>query len=224
MYDAADRTPPAEEREFFSIADLARAVRKRLWLVILVPILAAGVAVGASLLKPPVYEAAATVVVGPREANPQENLSTKISGLQVLAHEMAVLGLNRSMVEGVANAPRTGGVSESDVSENLTVAQVEDTRFLSLVYQDADGDTAQAVANGAAGVFAREAPEASGMASDAALTVSAYAPEPMALEGPDPARNGLLALALGLMGGVGLAFLLERSETARAGRGKKPAR
>ena len=47
------------------------------------------------------------------------------------------------------------------------------------------------------------------MASDAALTVSAYAPEPMALEDPDPLRNGLLALALGLMGGVGLAFLLE---------------
>jgi uncharacterized protein involved in exopolysaccharide biosynthesis len=108
MYDAADRTPPAEEREFFSIADLARAVRKRLWLVILIPILAAAVAVGASLLKPPVYETSATVVVGPREANPQENLSTKISGLQVLAHEMAVLGLNRSMVEDVASPPKRG--------------------------------------------------------------------------------------------------------------------
>ena len=209
MYDAADRTPPAEDREYFSIADLARAVRKRLWLVVLIPILASGVAAGASLLKPPVYEASATVVVGPREANPQENLSTKISGLQVLAHEMAVLGLNRSMGEDVASAPRTGGVSESDVSENLTIAQVEDTRFLSLAYQDDDADAARAVANGAARVFARVAPKASGMASDAALTVSAYAPEPMALEDPDPLRNGLLALALGLMGGVGLAFLLE---------------
>ena len=67
---------------------------------------AAAVAVGVSLIKPPVYEASAMVVVGPREANPQESLSTKISDLQVLAHEMAVLGLNRSMVEDVASAPQ----------------------------------------------------------------------------------------------------------------------
>ena len=32
----------------------------------------------------------------------------------------------------------------------------------------------------------------------------------VALEVPDPVRNGLLALALGLMLGTGLAFVLER--------------
>lgn len=215
MYDADEAKLAPEGGEFFSIADLARAVRKRAWLVVLVPILAAAGAVGASLLRPPVYEASATVVVGPKEASPQDNISNTISGLQMLAHEMAVVGLTRSMVEGVRNAQgdAQGGpdaLSARDLGEGLTVEQVEDTRFLSLTYQDGDPNRAQAVANDAARVFVEGAAEANGMAGGAALKVASNAPQPVALEGPNPVRNGLLALALGLMLGVGLAFLLER--------------
>jgi len=187
VYDADEAKLAPEGGEFFSIADLARAVRKRAWLVVLVPILAAAGAVGASLLRPPVYEASATVVVG----------------------------LTRSMVEGVRNAQgdAQGGpdaLSARDLGEGLTVEQVEDTRFLSLTYQDGDPNRAQAVANDAARVFVEGAAEANGMAGGAALKVASNAPQPVALEGPNPVRNGLLALALGLMLGVGLAFLLER--------------
>jgi len=204
-------TPPAENEAFLTVADMARAVRKRLWMVILLPLLAVGAAVGASLLQPPVYEATATVVVSPTEgANQQENISNKISGLQFLAHEMAVMGLNRPMVEEVVNTQgEPGAASAADLNNNLTVAQVEDTRFLSLIYSNADKNRAQAVVNRAAEIFAREAPQASGMAADAVVKVSAYAPPPQALEGPDPLRNGLVALVIGLMIGIGLALLLE---------------
>jgi capsular polysaccharide biosynthesis protein len=204
-------TPPAENEEFFSVADMARVVRKRLWMVILLPLLAVGAAVGVSLLQPPVYEATATVVVSPTEgASQQDNLSNKISGLQILAHEMAVVGLPRSMVEEVVNTQgKTSALSAADLNNNLTVAQVEDTRFLSLSYLDTDSDRAQEVVNSAAEIFTRKAPQASGMAADAAVKVSAYATAPKALEGPDPLRNGLLALGLGLMLGIGLALLLE---------------
>jgi hypothetical protein len=146
-------------------------------------------------------------VVSPKEgASAQENISNRIVGLQVLAHEMVVAGLNRSMVDGIANARgkagEAGAVSASEVRENLTVAQVEDTRFLSISYTSGDRKQAQAVANAAARVFVERAPAASGMATDASVGVSAYAP-PQALEGPNPARSGVLAAVLGLMGGVG---------------------
>jgi capsular polysaccharide biosynthesis protein len=150
---------------------------------------------------------------GPREgAGQHENLSNKIAGLQVLANAMAVLGLNRSMTEEVADARDVpGAVSEADLDHNLTAAQVEDTRFLSLTYTDRDPDRAQAVANTAAEVFAEKAPAASGMVADATLKVSAHALTPSAREGPNPVRNSVLAGVLGLMLGLGLVFLLERS-------------
>jgi capsular polysaccharide biosynthesis protein len=204
-------TPPAEDEEFVSVADTARSARRRLWIVILLPLLTVGTAVGVSLLQPPVYEASATVVVSPREgANQQDNFSNTISGLQILTHKMEVAGLNRSMVEEILNAQgEPSAVSEADLNNNLTIAQDEDTRFLSLTYRDADKNRAQAVVNNAAETFARKAPEASGVAADAAVKVSAYAGVPPVPQEPDPLRNGLGALVIGLMLGVGLAFLLE---------------
>jgi capsular polysaccharide biosynthesis protein len=204
VYDG-NNTPPAGDEAFISIADLARAVRKRLWLLVLIALLCVGAAVGVSFLTPPVYEASATVVVGP--IGPQDNLSSGISGLQMLAGEMATVGLNPSMAEEVASV---AGVPPSELGENLAVAQIEGTRFLSFTYTSASPDEARSVANGAVGVFAREGPDASGMASEAAMKVISRAPEPQALQGPSPVRSGLLALAVGLMLGAGLAFFLER--------------
>ena len=202
-------TPPAEDGAFVSIADTARSARRRLRIVILVPILTVSAALGVSFLQQPVYDASATVVVSPKGGT-QDNFSNTISGLQALAIEMEAAGLNRSMVEDIVKAQgEPGAVSEADLNNNLTIAQLEDTRFLTLTYNDTNKIRAQEVVNNAAEIFAKKAPEASGVAADAAVRVSAYAGVPPAPEEPDPVRNGLGALVIGLMLGVGLAFLLE---------------
>jgi capsular polysaccharide biosynthesis protein len=209
MNNIVKYTPPAEDEAFVSIADTARSARRRMWIVILVPLLTVSAAVGVSLLQQPVYDASAEVVLSPRESQ-QDNLSNTISGLQVLAVEMEAAGLNRSMVEDIVNTQGgSGAVSEADLNNNLTIAQLEETRFLTLTYSDTDKNTAQEVVNNAAEIFAREAPEASGMAALAAVQVSAYAGVPPVPEDPDLLRNGFGALVIGLMLGIGLAFLLE---------------
>jgi capsular polysaccharide biosynthesis protein len=211
MKDIVKYTPPDEDGAFVSIADTARSARRRMWIVILVPLLTVSAAIGVSFLQQPVYDATAKVVVSPRAAaSQQDNLSNTISGLQVLAIEMEAAGLNRSMVEEIVDTqgePST--VSEADINNNLTIAQLEDTRFLTLTYSDTERNRAQEVVNNAAEIFAREAPEASGVADYAAVKVSANAGVPPAPEDPDLLRNGLGALVIGLMLGVGLAFLLE---------------
>jgi capsular polysaccharide biosynthesis protein len=211
MNNTVKYTPPADDGAFVSIADTARSARRRMWIVILLPILTVSAAVGVSLLQQPMHEASATVVVSPREgANQQDNLSNTISGLQILAIEMEAAGLNRSMVEQIVNAQgEPSAVSEAELRDNLTIGQLEETRFLTLTYKDPDPAQAQEVVNNAAEIFAREAPEASGMGADAAVKVNAYAGVPPAPEEPDLLRNGFGALVIGLMLGVGLAFLLE---------------
>jgi capsular polysaccharide biosynthesis protein len=76
MSNTVSYTPPAEDGAFVSIADTARSAR-RLWIVILLPILTVSTAIGVSLLQQPVYDASATVVVSPRESQ-QDNLSNTI--------------------------------------------------------------------------------------------------------------------------------------------------
>jgi uncharacterized protein involved in exopolysaccharide biosynthesis len=77
MSNTVSYTPPAEDGAFVSIADTARSARRRLWIVILLPILTVSTAIGVSLLQQPVYDASATVVVSPRESQ-QDNLSNTI--------------------------------------------------------------------------------------------------------------------------------------------------
>jgi capsular polysaccharide biosynthesis protein len=212
LNNTAEYAPPAEDEELLPVAARARAaVRRWLWLVILLPLLTVGVAVGVSLLQPSVYEASAKVVVVPTENTTPQNLSNTISGLQMLAHEMEVAGLTPSMVEDIVRTP--GGpstISLSDLEDDLTLEQEEDTRFLLLTYRDTDPSRAQEVANVTAEVFARESPEASGVVSYATVKVRAFAREPAAPEEPDPLRNALIALAIGLMLGAGAILLLEQ--------------
>jgi uncharacterized protein involved in exopolysaccharide biosynthesis len=143
--NTANCTPPAEDEELLPAAARARAVVRRwLWLVIPLPLLSVSVAVGVSLVQPSVYEASAKVVVTPAENTNPQNFSNIISGLQMLAYEMEVAGLTPSMVEEVV---RTSGgpsaVSASDLENNLTLEQDEDTRFLSLTYRDTKPSLAQ---------------------------------------------------------------------------------
>ena len=209
MNNIVKYTPPEEDGAFVSIADTARSARRRMWIVILVPLLTVSAAIGASLLQQPVYDASATVEVSPTESQ-QDNLSNTISGLQALAIEMEAAGLNRSMVEEIVNTQgEPSAVSEADLNDNLTIAQLEDTRFLTLTYSDTDRNRAQEVVNNAAEIFAKEAPEASGVADYAAVQMSAYAGVPPVPEDPDLLRNGFGALVIGLLLGIGLAFLLE---------------
>jgi capsular polysaccharide biosynthesis protein len=211
MNDTAKYTLPAEDEAFVSIADTARSARRRLWIVILLPLLTVGTAIGVSLLQQPTYQASARVVLSPSEsASQKDNFSNMIQGLQALAIEMEAAGLNSSMVEKIVAAQGDPGtVSKADVSRNLTIAQLEDTRYLTLTYKDTDPGQTQEVANNAAEIFAREAPEASGVAGQATVQVSNLAREPGAPEDPDLLRNAFGALFIGLMLGLGLAFLLE---------------
>jgi len=208
MNNTARYTPPAEDGAFVSIADTARSARRRLWIVILVPILTVSAALGVSFLQQPVYDASATVVVSPKGGT-QDNFSNTISGLQTLAIEMEAAGLNRSMVEDIVNTVESSAVTAAEINNNLTIAQLEDTRFLTLTYSDTERNRAQEVVNNAAEIFANEAPEASGVADYAVVQVSAYAGVPPVPEDPDLLRNGFGALVIGLMLGIGLAFLLE---------------
>ena len=213
MNNGAAKYPlPSEGKELLPVGDILRAIRRRLWVVILVALLTAGIAVGVSLLRPPVYDASATVVVRPAQnSNPQEGFSNTITGLQTLAHEMAVVGLTPSIVEAVVNARAElpSPVSAADLHNNLKVEQLADTRFIQLSYRDTEPNETQAVTNLAAETFARQIPEVSGVATDAAVTVSQHAALPNAPQSPNPLRNGLVAFAIGLILGIGSALLLD---------------
>lgn len=200
----------ADGEQALSLRDVLRTVWKRLWVIVLVALVFVGAAVGFSLLQTPVYEASAKVLVSQELGVDDQsgNLAGNVEGLQQLVQTVIVQIETRPVAEEVIR--RLGlQASPQGVLENLTVEQIETTQVIQLSYSDTDPESAQQTVNSISEVASERVSEVRAGTSDIMATVVEPAVVPNAPVSPDPVRNGLLALGLGLMLGLGLVFLLE---------------
>jgi capsular polysaccharide biosynthesis protein len=198
---------PGAER-YLSLGDVLQIFRRRVWIVISVVLIFVGAAVGASLLQTPVYEATAWLSLGQKQSPDQPVDMSSIEGLQQLTHTMVVAIKSPPVADEVIQE-RGLQMGTQELLDNLTVEQIEDTSFLLLSYRDKDRQRAKDVVNDVSDTSIRRISAANVSTNDTTVTVYKRAAVPGAPISPDPLRNGLLALGLGLMLGTGLAFLLE---------------
>ena len=198
-----------ESEQFFSLREALRTVEKRLWAIALVTLLCVGASVGFSLLQTPVYVASTKILVGQDTGGDQQaNLAGSVEGLQQLTQTMVEAINSRPVADAVIRrlevqtTPRT-------LLDNLTIEQIGETQFIQLSYEDTDPERASSVVNAVADVASERISQASTGASNLTATVWERATVPSAPVRPEPVRNGLLALGLGLMLGMGMVFLLE---------------
>jgi non-specific protein-tyrosine kinase len=83
------------------------------------------------------------------------------------------------------------------------------TMFISISYRDTDPKRAQLIANALGQAFTKKVSEVSPRVNSVTATVWEPATLPLAPVSPNPARNGMLAFIVGIVLGVGVAFLLE---------------
>jgi len=197
-----------EEAELhISLGDLFGVIQRRLWIILVVVAVLTGATVGFSLLQTPMYDASIKILVG------QERGLT-----QAPAEVMGLQQLTKTMAEGVGSRPVAEGVIEQlnlsmapeDLLKNLEVKQVRDTQFIQADYRDASPERAQQVANAVGEVFSEQVSEVSTSGSAITASVWEQAAVPDEPASPNPVRNGVIALLVGLMLGMGLAFALEQ--------------
>jgi len=195
---------------YLSLREILQIFWRRLWIVILVVLVFVGTTVGVSLWQTPVYETSAALWLGQKQSQDgdQPNLMSSIEGLQQLTHTVAIAIESRPVAEEVIQR-RGLQMGPQDFLDNLTVEQIEDSSFLLLSYRDTDPGRAKEVVNDVSDVSTERISEANASTSDITVTVWERAAVPESPVSPNPVRNGLLALGLGLMLGTGLAFLLE---------------
>lgn len=201
------RNPETEQDPF--LKNILQVVWKRMWIAILMAAVFMGAAVGISLVQAPTYEASAKLLVGQAPAEDRSSsLGSDIQGLQQAAQTVAVGISTKPVAESVVGQLDLGTTPEALLSD-LNVNQVQATQFIEVRYVDSDPVRAQEVANTVGDVGAKRISESSTGASGIEASVWEYAAIPEAPVGPEPLRNGVLALGLGLMLGLGLIFLLE---------------
>src|SRR5215204_1693193 len=197
----------AEDKYIISLQDFFRIIRRRLWVICMVATVLTGAVVGLSLAQTPTYEASITILVGQERGITQT--PNDVIGLQQLTQTMVGGVSSRRVAEAVIRQQDLRMTSEKFLEEHLSVEQEPNTQWIQVSYRDVSPERAQHVANGVGDVFSKQISEVSPNANAITATVWERAVVPEEPVAPDPMRNGLLALALGLITGVGLAFLME---------------
>ncbi len=192
-----------------SLRDLLEVLWRRLWVILLVLTVFAGAAVGFSLAQTPMYEASIRVLIGQAPASvPQGNLGGDIEGLRRLTQTMAEAVGTRPIANEVIDRLDLQ-TTPGDLLSQLSARQVADTQFISIRYRDPSPERAQRVVNAVGEVFSERVSEVSPSANAITATVWEQAETPGGLVSPDLVLNVAMALVVGLVLGVALAFLLE---------------
>jgi capsular polysaccharide biosynthesis protein len=198
------------DEQVLPLRDIAGIVRRRLWVVLLTLIVIVGATVGYSLTRTPEYEASIEILVGQRQGNEGNySLGSDVQGLQQLTQTLAKAVSSRPLAEAVIRRTDLRTSPEEFLAERLRAQQVPDTQFIQVTYRDSDPQRARRVADTIGEVFSRQVSEISGDNSGVTATVWEPAAVPSEPVSPDVPLNVLLALVLGSVAGLGLAFLVE---------------
>ena len=144
-----------------------------------------------------------------KNAGDAYNLAGDVQGLQQLILTLVEAVDSRPLAEGVIKERNLQVTPEEFLEEDLSVEQVPDTQFVQVSYQDPNPEKARQVADTTGEVFSEQISDVSPDAGGITATVWESAAVPDEPVSPDPIRYGVLALALGLIVSLGLAFLLD---------------
>jgi len=194
-------------------------------LVITVVIAAVGVTM-VSLQQAPTYEASAQVWVDQKQGTG----NGKIQLIPNAPTPEALRALTQTIIRTIDSRPVAHEViqrlglerSDAELLDKLTVEQVEDTSFIVLTYEDTDPAKAAKIVNTVGQVSSELISERS-----SGLTAKVYekASVPESPVSPDPLRNGLLTLVIGLVLCAGTVVALPGVGARVAGTlGERPSR
>jgi capsular polysaccharide biosynthesis protein len=203
---AEEITP--ERGSMYSPQRIVQIIRRRLWTIVLVAVVAVGSALGFSLLQTPTYEASVQILVGQKTTS-DTNLGSDVSGLQELALTVAKAVPTTPVAEAVVERLDLPEGSAEKVLRHTTAEPEPGTMFVNVSYRDSDPRRAQLIANTIGQALSERISEVSLGAN--AITARVWEPAtlPETPVSPDPIRNGTIALVLGSLLGVMLAFMLE---------------
>jgi capsular polysaccharide biosynthesis protein len=195
-----------EQEHLLTLGEILSVLWRRLWVILIVVAIYVFGTVYLSLAQTPQYEATASLLIGQEQVDGVTGGSGQ--GLQELIPTVADLVSTRPIANTVIqelDLQMTAG----EFLGNLTVQQVESTQSIEVSYRSSDSERARDIANAVADTVSNRISEVNLGAEAITVTVWERAVAPAAPVSSDLVRNGLLALAIGLLLGLGVAFVLE---------------
>jgi capsular polysaccharide biosynthesis protein len=194
--------------ETISLRELFYTLRKRIWLIISITVVATLVSgILSFFVLTPIFSSSTQLLVNQeRSDQPVYNIGEIQTNLQLI-NTYNVIIKSPAILDLVAKELDMD-VTAEELNEKITVGSEKDSQVLSISVQDADPYMAADIANTTAKVFQEEIVKIMNVDNVSILAKAKVKEIPSPIK-PKPVLNIAIALVVGLMAGVGLAFLLE---------------
>jgi capsular polysaccharide biosynthesis protein len=188
---------------------MMKVLKKRLWLIALITVIAVGIGGGASFyLMKPVFETKISIVIGkiPSQGVKSQYDYNDIMMLQNLLKTYAEIASSRAVAARAINTLQLIGVSPENLLNQMSVVPQMNTQIIDLKVKNGNAVTARDVANGLANAFIEESKRIF-PSGNVQIIDEAIVPEnPIS-----PNKKIIIAISflLGLLVSIGLVYLIE---------------
>lgn len=198
--------------ETISLQDLFKTLKKRLLLIITAVILAVGVAAAVSFyFITPIYQSSTQILVNKTQNDPNQFTSQEIqTNLQLINTYSEIIKSPAILTKVIGNLDLN--LSPSALASKITVNSAQNSQVVSISVQDPNPHVAVDIANTTTEVFQEDIQRLMNVDNVNILSPAVLATDPKPIK-PDPYLNMAIAAVIGLMLGVGIAFLLEYLDT-----------
>lgn len=197
--------------ESISLKELFLTLKKRIWLIVSITILTVIVsAVLSYFVLTPIYSASTQILVN--QSKSEESLYSNYevqTNLQLINTYNVILKSPRILDQVIDELNLK--MSTDELSEKITVESESESQVITITVEDENPRLAADIANTIASVFQENVSDIMNVDNVAILASATVSDNPTPVK-PQPVLNMLIGFVVGLMVGVGLAFLLEYAD------------
>lgn len=193
--------------ETISIKDILQTLKKRWKIIMLLTLIAALISGTISyFLLTPIYQSSTQILVNQKKSENQLD-STQIQSNIDMINTYSVIIKSPVILEKVIDELELAQ-SVDQLSEKITINSEENSQVFSLTVQDSKPSQAVVIANTVSETFQKEIKNIMNVNNVSVLAKAEIKNNPTPVK-PNPLLNIAIAVVVGLMAGIGLAFLLE---------------
>lgn len=194
--------------ETISLKELFLTLKKRLSLIIIIAAIATATSgIVSYFLLTPVYQSSTQILVSQSKDDQQVYNAGEVQTNLQLINTYNVIIKSPAILDKVIEKEKLD-MSAGALNGLVTVASEQNSQVVNITVQNEDPQKAATIANSIATTFQTEISSIMNVDNVSILTQAQLGENPSPIN-PKPVMNMAIALVVGLMAGVGLAFLLE---------------
>ncbi|RFU64754.1 YveK family protein [Peribacillus glennii] len=154
----------------------------------------------------PVYQATAQILVNQKNSESPLDITRMQGNVELINTYSEIIKSPAILEKVIEQLALSQGVAQ--LNQNISVTIQENSQVFSLSVKDNDATKAVEIANAVSETFQKEIPGIMNVDNVSILAKAKFIKNPAPVS-PNPIMNIAIALVIGLMFGIGLAFLLE---------------